>query len=87
MRTLATGQDPTAFARAAHSLAGSSSIFGLSEFWEQALKLEAHVKAGSRQEYAPAMAALEAEFDTLQPWLEARLADLVKAGAPPKGQP
>jgi CheY-like chemotaxis protein len=84
LRTLAAGGDMAAFARAAHSLAGSSSIFGLGEFQAQALQLEAQVQAGSCQAYLPALTALETQFNAFRPWLAARLAGLGATGAPPE---
>jgi two-component system, sensor histidine kinase and response regulator len=47
LRTLATGSDRAAFARAAHSLAGSSGIFGLHNLRQAGLELEK--KAASTQ--------------------------------------
>ena len=84
LHPLAAGDDQPTFARAAHSLAGSSGIFGLNEFREQALQLENHARAGARPEYAPAIAALEAQFNTLKPWLEIRQAELAKAAVQPE---
>jgi PAS domain S-box-containing protein len=81
LHTLAVSSDPVTFARAAHSLAGSSGIFGLDEMRQLSLQLETYVKEGKADEYGPAIAALERSFAPLQPWLETRLEELRKACA------
>ena len=81
LHTLAAGSDAVTFARAAHSLAGSSGIFGLDEMRQLSLQLETLVKEGKANEYGPAIAALESYFAPIKPWLVTRLEELQKACA------
>jgi CheY-like chemotaxis protein len=79
LHTLALGSDAATFGRAAHSLAGSSGIFGLQEMRELALQLETLVKEGRSSGYAAAISALENLFQTTKPWMERRLEEINKA--------
>ena len=75
MRSAATKQDRSGFRRTAHTLAGSSSMFGLVEFRALARQVEAQSQGGDFEVSLAALATLEAHFDRLRPWLEARLTE------------
>jgi len=58
---------------AAHALKGCVRIFGDTEVFRQAYRLEMMGKSGQRQEAAEAFLALEAAFGRFQPILEDHL--------------
>ena len=69
------------FARAAHSLAGSCSIFGLTQMRQLGLELEEQAKLGDPVKCAALIARLNQHFLTVRPVLERLLAAL----RPPAG--
>ncbi len=73
LRRLRTGGNREELARAAHSLAGSAGIFGLTRFRQQALRLEEMARAGDDPGFAAGLAEAERTFSGLQPKLEAEL--------------
>ncbi len=81
LRRLAGGPDREPFARAAHSLAGSCSIFGLGGMREQGLRLEEAARAGAREAFPGLIADLEKRFQDLRPQLRE------PGGAAPKDGP
>lgn len=87
LHELAVGENRANFARAAHSLGDSASIFGLGEFREQAILLETQVQAGARAEYGSAIAARGNQFIAVKPQLEAQLVELIKASPPASKAP
>jgi len=82
LHRLATGADHGTLARTAHSLAGSSGIFGLQSLRDQARVIERRVDAGEVADIGRAVTALDSEFSNVRPILEAWLARL-KVPAPP----
>jgi CheY-like chemotaxis protein/HPt (histidine-containing phosphotransfer) domain-containing protein len=83
LRNLANGADLPAFARAAHSLAGSCSVFGLDELSALALQLEAGALAAERAACDSLITQIHGQFAAIRPWLEARLAEIKPTGTPP----
>ncbi len=83
LRSLAAGADQPVFARAAHSLAGSCSVFGLDELSALALQLEAGALAAERAACDSLITQLNGQFAAIRPWLEARLAEIKPTGGPP----
>ena len=67
---LAKSADRVTFARAAHSLAGSCSIFGMQDMREMALKLEDLAKTSDPKSGAPLVAELHRSFQAARPELE-----------------
>jgi HPt (histidine-containing phosphotransfer) domain-containing protein len=78
---LSRGGDAPTFARAAHSLAGSCSIFGLEEMRTQALALEKSAAAGEHERSADLLAALQGNYPVIRPHLE-RLHAALPGGLP-----
>jgi CheY-like chemotaxis protein/HPt (histidine-containing phosphotransfer) domain-containing protein len=76
LTTLAAGGVRETFARAAHSLAGSCSIFGLDDLRHLALELEECAAHGEPRQCAALIARLNEGFLTVRPLLEQRLAAL-----------
>ena len=70
LRQLALGTDLKTFGRAAHSLAGSSGIFGLNEMRLLGLQLQDLAERGSLAGHAPLLAELESRFAAVQPEVE-----------------
>lgn len=73
LHRLRTGGNREELARAAHSLAGSAGIFGLTRFRQQALRLEELARAGDDPGFAAGLAEAECIFRSLQPKLETEL--------------
>ncbi len=82
LRLLAAGTDRQALGRAAHSLAGSGSIFGLENMRELGLKLEALAGQEGGQGIEPMLRELEQMFCAVRPTLEQHRDALPKASAP-----
>ena len=82
LHQLAAGNDRNALARTAHSLAGSSGIFGLQAMREQARAIERHVDAGEVANISNDIAALESEFTNVRPTLETWLGRLQTLAQP-----
>ena len=80
LHQLATGNDRSTLARTAHSIVGSAGIFGLQSMREQARAIERNVGAGEVANIGSAIEALEAEFVSVRPILEAWLARLKTPG-------
>jgi PAS domain S-box-containing protein len=70
LTTLARGGVRETFARAAHSLAGSCSIFGLDDMRRLALELEERAAKGESPKCDPLIATLNERFLAVRPALE-----------------
>lgn len=70
LTTLAKAKARETFARAAHSLAGSCSIFGLNDMRQVALELEERAAAGEHSRCDPLIAKLNERFLAVRPALE-----------------
>lgn len=70
LRCWAASEDLPSFARAAHSLAGSCSIFGLGEMRSLGLQLQDLAEGGSLAGFDPLLAGLEHLFSTVRSELE-----------------
>jgi len=70
LTTLAKAGVRETFARAAHSLAGSCSIFGLDDMRHLALELEEHAAASENHQCDPLIARLNERYLAVRPILE-----------------
>jgi CheY-like chemotaxis protein len=81
LTTLAKAKVRETFARAAHSLAGSCSIFGLSDMRQIALELEECAFAGEYQKCDPLIARLNQRYQAVQPALQRLRTSIVEEPA------
>ena len=81
LRQLAGGSDRKTLGRAAHTLGGSCSLFGLTELRRLALEIES--RAGKGTDSRDLVAELEREFVAAQPRLEQAAARLRVESNPP----
>lgn len=70
LEALAGGSDREALARTAHSLAGSSSIFGLEAMREECLQLEAKVRESQGGAFDGPVQSIQRTFTAFRPLLE-----------------
>ena len=73
LRRMFSSGDPETFARAAHSLAGGSGIFGLERMRRLGLDIEAATRVSNRDEAEARLKELTAIYETLEPVLQKRL--------------
>jgi len=76
LKRLFSSGDPETFARAAHSLAGGSGIFGLERMRRLGLDIEAATRVSNRNEAEARLKELTAIYETLEPVLQKRLLGL-----------
>jgi len=85
LRQLAAGSDRKTLGRAAHTLGGSCSLFGLTELRRLALEIES--RAGNGTDSRDLVAELEREFAAVRPRLEQAAAQLQAESNPPVDSP